>query len=59
VPQNQADFTVPANLAGAPALSLPWGTDSNGLPLGLQLVARPGMDALLLRLAGLMEALRP
>jgi len=59
VPQNQADFTVLANLAGAPALSLPWGADSTGLPLGLQLVARPGMDALLLRLASLLEVLRP
>ena len=59
VPQNQADFTILANIAGAPALSLPWGADSTGLPLGLQLVARPGMDALLLRLASLLEVLRP
>jgi len=68
VPLNQADFTVPANLAGAPALSLPWGVDAAGLhqgreaaglPLGLQLIARPGMDALLLRLGSLLEALRP
>jgi aspartyl-tRNA(Asn)/glutamyl-tRNA(Gln) amidotransferase subunit A len=59
VPQNQADFTVPANLCGAPALSLPWGRDAAGLPLGLQLIARPGMDALLLRLGSLLEALRP
>jgi aspartyl-tRNA(Asn)/glutamyl-tRNA(Gln) amidotransferase subunit A len=59
VPLNQADFTVPANLAGAPALSLPWGADAAGLPLGLQLIARPGMDTLLLRLGSLLEALRP
>jgi aspartyl-tRNA(Asn)/glutamyl-tRNA(Gln) amidotransferase subunit A len=59
VPQNQADFTVLANLCGAPALSLPWGRDAAGLPLGLQLIARPGMDALLLRLGSLLEALRP
>ncbi|MDB5803245.1 MAG: hypothetical protein JWN73_567 [Betaproteobacteria bacterium] len=59
VPVNQADFTVLANLAGAPALSLAWGTDAAGLPFGLQLIARPGMDALLLRLGSLLEALRP
>jgi aspartyl-tRNA(Asn)/glutamyl-tRNA(Gln) amidotransferase subunit A len=59
VPLNQADFTVLANLAGAPALSLPWGADAAGLPFGLQLIARPGMDALLLRLGSLLEALRP
>ncbi|HEY4371192.1 MAG TPA: amidase [Burkholderiales bacterium] len=58
VPVNQADFTVLANLAGAPALSLPWGCDAAGLPLGLQLIARPGMDALLLRLGSLLETLR-
>lgn len=59
VPVNQADFTVLANLAGAPALTLPWGKDANGMPLGLQLIARPGMDAMLLRLGSLLEALRP
>jgi len=58
-PLNQADFTVPANLCGAPALSMPWGADAAGMPLGLQLMARPGMDAMLLRLGCLLEALRP
>lgn len=59
VPHTQADFTLLANLAGAPALSLRWGSDAAGLPFGLQLVARPGMDALLLRLGSLLEVLRP
>ena len=58
VPVNQADFTVPANLAGAPAISLPWGRDKQGMPLGLQLIARPGADEALLRMAGLLEALQ-
>lgn len=57
-PVNQADFTVLANLAGAPALSLPWMSMAQGSLLGLQLIARPGMDALLLRLGTLMETLR-
>jgi aspartyl-tRNA(Asn)/glutamyl-tRNA(Gln) amidotransferase subunit A len=34
-------FTVPASLAGLPAMSIPAGLDSRGLPLGLQLIGRP------------------
>ena len=37
-------FTVQANLAGVPAVSLPTGTHSNGLPYGMQLMARPFAD---------------
>jgi aspartyl-tRNA(Asn)/glutamyl-tRNA(Gln) amidotransferase subunit A len=49
-------FTVPANLAGLPALSLPCGLAS-GLPVGLQLVGRPFEEETLLRLgAGFQRA---
>ena len=41
-------FTVPANLAGVPGLSLPAGT-SAGLPVGLQLLGAPYDEATLLR----------
>ena len=34
-------FTVTANLTGMPGISVPAGTDGQGLPLGLQLLARP------------------
>ncbi len=44
-------FTVQANLAGVPAVSIPTGTHSNGLPFGTQLMAKPFDDERLLRLA--------
>src|SRR5690606_18736494 len=44
-------FTVPASLAGLPALSVPCGRDVRGLPLGLQLIGKPWDEALLLRVA--------
>ncbi|MBI2099831.1 MAG: Asp-tRNA(Asn)/Glu-tRNA(Gln) amidotransferase subunit GatA [Candidatus Vogelbacteria bacterium] len=37
-------FTVPANLAGLPALSLPSGKDKNNLPFGLQITAASGRE---------------
>ena len=33
-------FAVPASLAGPPAMSVPGGLDSQGLPLGLHLIGR-------------------
>lgn len=33
-------FTVPASMAGVPALSVPAGLDGKGVPLGLQLIGR-------------------
>ena len=58
VPETQADFTVLANIAGWPAISVPWGADAAGMPLGLQLVGKAGSDARLLALAAKMESLR-
>ncbi len=47
-PINVADFTALANIAGLPAISLPCGRDSRGLPIGLQLIGPPGGEALLI-----------
>ncbi len=44
-------FTIPANLAGIPALSLPCGYDSNGLPIGLQFMAKHFDEEALIRAA--------
>ena len=44
-------FTAPFNLTGLPAISLPCGFTSEGLPIGLQIVSRPWNEAGLLRAA--------
>ncbi|MBR6275090.1 MAG: Asp-tRNA(Asn)/Glu-tRNA(Gln) amidotransferase subunit GatA, partial [Lachnospiraceae bacterium] len=43
--------TVPANLAGIPAVSVKVGKDENGLPVGLQIMAARGKDSELLKFA--------
>jgi aspartyl-tRNA(Asn)/glutamyl-tRNA(Gln) amidotransferase subunit A len=52
-------YTLPFNMTGHPAISIPCGMDREGLPVGLQLIGRPGADALLLRAAALFEKVRP
>jgi aspartyl-tRNA(Asn)/glutamyl-tRNA(Gln) amidotransferase subunit A len=52
-------YTMPFNLTGNPAISLPCGFDAAGMPLAIQLVARPGEDAALLRVAAAYEQARP
>jgi aspartyl-tRNA(Asn)/glutamyl-tRNA(Gln) amidotransferase subunit A len=48
-------FTVPANLAGLPAVSVPAGLSADGLPLGLQVIGRAFDEATVLRVAALIE----
>jgi amidase len=52
-------FTAVANLTGLPAMSLPLGRTSDGLPLGVHAIGPPAGDALLLRLASQIEEARP
>ncbi len=48
-------FSVPASLAGAPALSFPSGLTRSSLPIGMQLVGRPFEEETLLRVARTWE----
>lgn len=48
-------FTVSMNLAGVPALSLPAGKDEQGLPIGLQIVAKAFDETTMLQLAHYLE----
>ena len=49
-------FTVPADLAGIPAMSVPAGLDSAGLPLGLQVMGRPFDEESVFAVAAAIEA---
>ena len=49
-------FTIPANLSGMPAISIPSGLDAAGLPVGVQLTAPVLSEPLLLRVANALEA---
>ena len=48
-------FTVPASLAGLPAISVPSGLSGDGLPLGLHLITKPFDEETLFRVAGVLE----
>lgn len=48
-------LTRPVNLAGIPALALPAGFTSEGLPVGVQLIGRAGGEAVLLAVARLFQ----
>ncbi len=48
-------FTVPASMAGVPALSVPAGLDGAGLPLGLQVIGRPFDEESLIAVGHVLE----
>ncbi len=49
----------PANLAGVPAISLPCGFASSGLPIGIQIMGGVSSEAVLLRIAKIFERTHP
>jgi amidase len=52
-------FTPVANITGQPAINLPLHWTSGGLPIGVQLTARPAGEAELLRIAAQLEEAQP
>jgi amidase len=52
-------FVYPVNCTGQPAISVPAGRTSAGLPVGLQIIGQPGDDAGVLALAGTFAEARP
>jgi aspartyl-tRNA(Asn)/glutamyl-tRNA(Gln) amidotransferase subunit A len=51
--------TIPSNLSGHPALSVPFGTGNDGLPVGVQVLAPALGEALMFRVARVVEAGAP
>ena len=49
-------YTIAANLAGVPGISIPCGFDNKNLPIGLQILAAPFEEANLLRIARMFES---
>ncbi|MEY2571185.1 MAG: aspartyl-tRNA(Asn)/glutamyl-tRNA(Gln) amidotransferase subunit, partial [Acidimicrobiaceae bacterium] len=49
-------FTIPSNLAGHPALSLPFGSGADGLPIGVQLLGPALGEPVLFRVAAALES---
>jgi amidase len=52
-------FTVPFNITGQPAISLPLHETAEGLPVGVQLVAAMGREDVLIRVASQLEQAAP
>ena len=52
-------FTLPHNIMGTPAISLPLAVHPNGLPIGIQLGTRPADEHVILQLAAALEAAMP
>ena len=49
-------FTIPVNLAGLPGMSLPCGFDSQGMPIGMQIIGKAWDEETIFRVAAAYEA---
>jgi aspartyl-tRNA(Asn)/glutamyl-tRNA(Gln) amidotransferase subunit A len=58
-PRTHAAFTGFVNISGCPGISVPCHPAANGIPIGVQLVAAQGGDALLCGLAAQLESAHP
>jgi amidase len=52
-------FTIPHNIMGTPAISLPLGMHSTGMPIGVQVAAKPAEDHVVLQVAAALEQAMP
>jgi amidase len=52
-------FTIPHNIMGTPAMSLPLAMHSSGVPIGVQIAAKPAAEALVLQVAMALEETMP
>jgi aspartyl-tRNA(Asn)/glutamyl-tRNA(Gln) amidotransferase subunit A len=52
-------YTIPTNLAGHPAMSVPFGTGAHGLPVGVQILAGTLGEETMFRVAGALEGAAP
>ena len=52
-------YTIPHNIMGTPAMSLPLAMHSTGVPIGVQIAAKPAADHLVLQLAAQLEQAMP
>ncbi len=57
--QGWTSYQYPFNLTGHPAISLPSGFGTDGLPTGVQVIGKWGAEADILRVASLLEQVRP
>ena len=48
--------TIPSNLAGHPAISVPFGTGDDGLPVGAQVLAPAAGEPVMFQVAEVLEA---
>ena len=57
--QKPCQFTIPHNIMGTPAMSLPLAMHSTGVPIGVQIAARPAEEHVLLQLGRALEEAMP